>query len=299
MTTAAIERLLNDLEGNALFLSFSGGETFVRPDFLDILHAASDRFCVEVFTNGTLISQEIVQEMRALNVRRVLLSLYSLDATVHESITKIVGSHAATLNAIRMLRQAEIPVTINCVLMKPNPKAYVELEGFAGEVGADLVVDPVVSAKTDRNKSVMEHSISYAVLRDYHEVFRAANPEMYSAPPFSDYENTRTCDAGFNTCSISPSGRLSPCIQLPLDCGNVQDEKFLDLWRTNPTMNSLRRLTVADLDKCPKCRVAQYCERCPGNALLERGSLTAPYRAACVTAKIKSELSEAERRNMG
>src|SRR5438093_9908575 len=51
-------RILDELAGaGCLWLLYTGGEVFARPDFLDIYSAARERGClITVFTNGTLIT---------------------------------------------------------------------------------------------------------------------------------------------------------------------------------------------------------------------------------------------------
>ena len=59
MTTAEIRGILDQLaEAGVFFLTFSGGEVFMRMDFFDILeYARSLMFCVKVKTNAFMIRE--------------------------------------------------------------------------------------------------------------------------------------------------------------------------------------------------------------------------------------------------
>src|SRR5947209_16063540 len=60
MTLAEIRTLLHQLaEAGVLFLTLSGGEVFMRMDFLEILaYARHLEFCVKLKTNGFMIREK-------------------------------------------------------------------------------------------------------------------------------------------------------------------------------------------------------------------------------------------------
>ena len=122
MTTAEIRRVLDQLaEAGTFFLTFSGGEVFLRKDFLDLVaHARGLQFNVKVKTNGVLIRAPQAQRLRELGVEQVQISVYSHRAEVHDAITKRPGSLARTLQAIRFLKEQGLKVTIANVLMTMN-----------------------------------------------------------------------------------------------------------------------------------------------------------------------------------
>src|SRR5258707_10288302 len=94
MTTAEIKGILDQLaEAGVFFLTLSGGEPFMRKDFFEIVaHARSLLFNVKVKTNGLLIREKEAQQLRALGVETVQISVYSQRPEIHDEITKIKGS---------------------------------------------------------------------------------------------------------------------------------------------------------------------------------------------------------------
>src|SRR5688572_20006691 len=63
LTLAEHQRLLDQLaDAGCLWLLYTGGEIFVRPDFLDIYRYAKTKgFLITLFTNGTMITPEIIE----------------------------------------------------------------------------------------------------------------------------------------------------------------------------------------------------------------------------------------------
>src|SRR5689334_9771070 len=109
----------------ALFLTFSGGEIFLRKDFEEILAAARRlHFDVSLKSNALLVNSERALMLKRHGVRRVQISIYSDEAGVHDAITKVPGSLRRSLAAIPLLQAQGIQVKIACPLMKQNLLAY-------------------------------------------------------------------------------------------------------------------------------------------------------------------------------
>src|SRR5438477_889376 len=94
MTTAEIKSVLNQLaDAGVFFLTFSGGEVFMRRDFLELVEYARQlQFNVKVKTNAVMIREHEAQRLRALGVEQIQISVYSHRPEIHDAITKLPGS---------------------------------------------------------------------------------------------------------------------------------------------------------------------------------------------------------------
>jgi radical SAM protein with 4Fe4S-binding SPASM domain len=99
------------------------------------------------------------------------------------------------------------------------------------------------------------------------------------------------CSAGHNSCYISPYGDVYPCVQLPQAAGNLRRDKFTDIWYHAPELERLRAVRESQLPVCSQCDIRNYCERCPGLALMEGGDLLSAYERACELAEVKASLA--------
>jgi sulfatase maturation enzyme AslB (radical SAM superfamily) len=72
-----------------LHLTLSGGEPMMHKNFCDFLRRCREYdFSVSVLTNLTLLSDDIVKEMKENCLLGVQASLYSMDPDIHDEITK-------------------------------------------------------------------------------------------------------------------------------------------------------------------------------------------------------------------
>lgn len=286
MTTAEIKNVLEQLaEAGVFFLIFSGGEVFLRRDFLDIVqYARSLLFNIKIKTNGVMIREAEARLLGTLGIDTVQISVYSHRAEVHDAITKLPGSFDRTMNAIRFLRDQGLKVTIANVLMNGNLGDQYELQKLAVEMGVHYTLDPTITPKIDGDTSILSLRIPGEALR---EVFRnpalVPNMEEFCAPPKpvtqEDLEGY-SCSAGHSFCYISPYGDVYPCVQFPLPSGNVRRQKFLDIWNHSPELTEVRSIQAKDLTVCSGCSHVATCSRCPGLAYME-GNMRGPSTADC------------------
>src|SRR5439155_1738778 len=84
LTTEELKALLEDVaRAGTLYLTFSGGEVFLRKDLFELIeHARRLRFDVRLKSNALLITPEKAARLRALAVRQVDISIYSADPAV-------------------------------------------------------------------------------------------------------------------------------------------------------------------------------------------------------------------------
>jgi len=313
LTTAECLKVLDDLASSGtLFLTFSGGEIFLRPDLYKILAAARRlHFDISLKTNALLVTAERAGRLRELGVRRVQISVYSDIPAVHDAITKVPGSLQRTLAAIPVLLEQGLQVKLACPLMKENLMAYRGVMALAEKLGVPYVLDLTITPMMDGSGGPLEHRASVSsllpVLRD--PVLHSCKPQMTpqaasamnsfqqaigsavsSGIESSAYEDL-PCSAGHNSCYISPYGDVFPCVQLPQAAGNLRREKFDDIWHHAPQLERLRAIRESQLPMCSRCELRSYCERCPGLALMEGGDLLGAYERACALAEEKARLA--------
>ena len=298
MTTAEIADLLNQLaEAGVFFLSLSGGEVFLRRDFFEIVAKARQLlFNVKVKTNGVMIREREAARLRQLGVEQIQISVYSHRPEVHDAITKLPGSLERTIRAIRFLKAQGLKVSIANVLMRGNFADQPEVAKLARELKVEYTLDPTISPKMDGDTSILALRIPGSELQ---QVFR--NPELVGnveefcappPPPGEDIMEGFPCSAGHTACYISPYGDVFPCVQFPLPCGNVRDQKFLDIWRSSPRLKEVRSIRAKHLPTCSSCTHVGTCTRCPGLAYME-GNMRGPSTADCEKSFLRTGIPSA------
>ena len=82
---------------NIIHVTLSGGEPLLHKDILGFLKKCRElELSVNVLSNLTLLTDDIVSEMKKNSLLSVQVSLYSMDATVHDAITKLKGTFEKT-----------------------------------------------------------------------------------------------------------------------------------------------------------------------------------------------------------
>ncbi|MBW1897011.1 MAG: radical SAM protein, partial [Deltaproteobacteria bacterium] len=95
LSTAQWISIIDEItEAGCLHLLISGGEPLTRRDFAEIYsHARTNGLLVTVFTNGTLITDRVLELFRDLPPRIVEISLYGATAATYERVTRVKGSY--------------------------------------------------------------------------------------------------------------------------------------------------------------------------------------------------------------
>jgi radical SAM protein with 4Fe4S-binding SPASM domain len=313
LTTAECLAVMDELaRAGTLFLTFSGGEIFLRPDLYEILAEARRlHFDVSLKTNALLVTQERAQRLREYGVRRVQISVYSDVPEVHDAITKVPGSLQRTLAAIPLLLEQGLLVKLACPLMRENLLAYRGVMALAEKIGVPYILDLTITPMMDGNQGPLAHRIPVSsllpVMQDPTLHACAPKPGAQATHAMEEYPATigsavssgmesaayedLPCSAGHNSCYISPYGDVFPCVQLPQAAGNLRRKRFSEIWYHAPQLERLRGIRESQLPLCSRCEIREYCERCPGLALMEGGDLLGAYERACQLAEQKARLA--------
>lgn len=294
LTTAELKALLAELaRAGALYLTLSGGEVFLRPDLFELIAEAKRlRFDVRLKTNALLLTAARVRRLRELGVRQVDVSIYSTDPAVHDAVTKIPGSLEKSLRAIRLLRDAGVHVKLACPLMRDTVGGYRAVRALAEALGVACGIDPMITARNDGDRAPLPLRIGRDQLtRVLREGVADLEPLPSCAPAARTDLDDVACGAGHNAAYVSAYGDVTPCVALPVVCGNVRETPFAEIWAGSRRMREVRAIRVRDLHTCSGCAASVFCTRCPGQALLEDGDLYGPSTAACEHAMATAEVA--------
>ncbi len=149
-------------------LHFSGGEVFLRRDFLDLVeHAASLKLKVNMTTNGTLLTDQRLRRLVAARPNSISLSLDGHKASIHDEIRGIPGSYKRTTKTIRKLRElgqrsGRTPrIRINSVLQQSNFKYAAEMVEAAAQLQVTELHPMPVDEKGPRKNRLSRSQIAF------------------------------------------------------------------------------------------------------------------------------------------
>ena len=104
LNTDEVYSILDKLaDAGCLWLLFTGGEPFMRKDFLEIYtYAKKKGFIITIFTNGTLIDEKAVIHLKRYRPFSIEITLYGATKQTYEKITGVPGSFNNCLKGIRL-----------------------------------------------------------------------------------------------------------------------------------------------------------------------------------------------------
>jgi MoaA/NifB/PqqE/SkfB family radical SAM enzyme len=137
LTTAEAEAVIDQLvKAEVPYVSFSGGEPMVRPDFFRLVERITrGGVGLKIETNGHYLTPENCRRLKDLGVKAVQVSL---DGATPASFNKmrVHGRLETALDGIKNLREAQVPIEINFVPAKFNIKEIGAVVDLAHKIGA-------------------------------------------------------------------------------------------------------------------------------------------------------------------
>lgn len=255
-------------------ISLSGGEPMLHPNFLEFLKYAQDSdFYVKVFTNLTLLNEEIIKLMQN-NRTSVYVSLYSMNEVNHDAITQMKGSFNKTKSNILKLIENNIPVYINCPIMDYNKNDYNEVYKWAKDLNLEVRVDYDIMARCDYTTDNLKHrlkveemgEIVHTILdNDENSKKQIASSSEFPSKSDADINfnsERRLCGACITCCCIDAKGNVYPCTGWNYNCGNLNETSLKDIWEKSPQMLYIRSLNRKDFKECVDCKDIDYCFMC-------------------------------------
>ncbi len=283
LTTNEYKNIFDQLADlGTLFLAMTGGEIFMRKDFFDIAEYAKKKsFALRLFTNGTSITKAIAKQVIELNPLRIEISLYGMSSKIHDKITKIPGSFVRTMDGILLLSKMGQNLTIKVPVMQQNISEVHLVKTFAEENGMEFISNPTIVPRGDGSIDNLQYRLTNEQLNYY---FSNINSDWYFKQPAL---NRTLCGAGKGIMAISPYGEVFPCVQIPIQVGDLRKQSLREIWFHSPELKQIRSLTLSNIKGCSNCADIKYCNPCPGLALTEDADIYGPSSEACRQAKIR------------
>lgn len=283
--------LLDEMaDAGCLRLLITGGEPLLRKDFLDVYaHAKHRGFLITLFTNGTLLTQEIVDYLKEYPPFLVEVSLFGSNQEVAERVTQTQGYFEACIRGIQLLIERKIRLVLKTIVTSDNIREIPAIRDYAGSMGVPFKYDPFIFPRLNGSKQPLALRVPATKVAEleiesikrapsnkrWNDFYGGGSKERYFFPD----EKLFNCHAGVDVFHIDSTGMASPCILLRHPCYDVRTASFGEAWR---------KLVVAcdtfirtkDF-KCVTCSHQDMCPWCPVKAELENGDAQSPISYFC------------------
>lgn len=235
-------------------VQFIGGEPLLYgPRLFDLAREARrlGYAHVEVFSNLTLLRDEWIDEIAALEMK-VACSIFSRRPEIHDLVTTVPGSLARTLDAVRRLQARGIQPRFAVTVMKHNQDCVDETMEFLRELGDPRPdFDLVRPAGRGNDDELVPDRYRQARTYRTRPMFRQTAREEF----------LKRCTG--NSCwlgkaVVASGGDVYPCImQRDAPAGNVRRQHLAGILE-----GGIRRFWDLSYDKIETCRDCEYRYAC-------------------------------------
>ena len=240
-------RIAEACDAKNIMINVTGGEPLLRRDLFDIMeYAVSLGFKWGIVTNGTLITDRVVEGLRKSRVSSFSISIDGM-REVHDRVRRLPGAFDRIREGLFRLRKVESLEhrMITTIVSRHNIHQLEELKEYMKTLPVDIwrvgMVDPIGRAKDEDWLLLGPEGV-----KTYVDFLRRAKAE---ALPFTvtttcshylggDDAAVRdmpfTCFAGKQLGSVLSNGDIFVCANVPrrpeLIQGNIRTDDFVDVW---------------------------------------------------------------------
>jgi radical SAM protein with 4Fe4S-binding SPASM domain len=276
MSSDRVHSLLDEItEAGCLYLLITGGDPLLRDDFPELYrHAKMNGLLVTIFTNGTLVTDRIIELFRELPPFATEISIYGATAETYEKITRVPGSHKECLSGIERLIDNNIKLNLKTILMTLNRHELSAMEDIAKNFGVKFRFDAAISPRIDGNNSTLNFRVSpeEAIEKEF-STSEQLESWVKLFKKFKAYtlgDNLYGCGAGLTGFHINPYGYLQPCMMTFDIRYDISQCGFLTGW--NHIITWIRDKKAGTNFTCRRCDKINLCGYCPDFFRLENGA---------------------------
>lgn len=245
MSTEELKSVLEQLRAlGTLQVVFTGGEPLLRKDIFELVtHAHHLGLITRLNSNGGLLTDECVAELRRAGLNKCGVSIDNADPDIHDRLRGRPGTFEKAIQALGYLRQYNIERQI--LTYSSHDKLSSELERIIN-LGENLKVSSVfftIPYVSGRWNDSYDEAFSDGEMARLRELLR--HPLVTMEFPRAGTK----CDAyAYSIIHINPQGGVTTCPAVPYLLGNIRHASLANIWR---------RLTSA--------RKFEFKGRCPMN----------------------------------
>lgn len=284
-------------------VTFTGGEPFVRKDFMQILAYASERARTHFISNTTMLPEDRAEEVVKLAPRRLGGIGFNFAGTSiegpgerHDEIRKMHGAFDRSIAGIKMLvrhrgaQDKQCPlVHVTTVIQQDNVDVLHHMPRVIKDAGASVLnlvtetrmhdlpnlgnVDPASFNKEDLiwpkvDRAQLTEALNKTILAARDAGIEVRLPRMPKKDLIDYYDGgfdlkNYECRNAWVTCIVGRMGDVYPCWIVKI--GNVRENSLREIWN-NATIREFRKT-------CQKKVFAM----CPGCCFLEHKSMRSAH----------------------
>ncbi len=290
-------RVLDEIADMGCFwILFTGGEIFARKDFLEIYtYAKKKGFLITLFTNGTIITEEIANYLAEWPPFAIEITMYGRTRETYEALTGIPGSYDRCLRGIALLKERKLPLKLKTVATSINKHEVVAMRQFAeDELGVEFKVDGQINPRIDCSQSPLAVrltpeevvALDMSMPKGMSEYLRLAKHDVETPLVSARADSVYFCGGGINSFAINAYGEIGICVISQQETFDIRGHGVKQVWKS--ALLELRNKKRTRITKCVECRIQSVCGMCPANGEMENGDRESPVEFLCHVAHLRA-----------
>lgn len=249
-----------------LFATLTGGECLLRRDFKELyLHLWKKGVRVTVFTNGTLINDDLVEFFCKYPPEIIRISLYGSCEAAYRKVTGHDGFRKA-ISAYQKLKTKKISVGVAVTPSRYMKDDFINTRRFCKESGIDCPPANYFLTKNRDHPDKDDHNLSID------EIVSLATEEALltsDVMPITDAPEPRgscteapvglNCSAGRCAAAVSWDGVMHPCVSMPEGTASLLEMSYAEAWDITKALVDKMLLGA----ECVGCPYDSVCPKCP------------------------------------
>lgn len=258
-------------EKGIVFLTFTGGEILLRKDFVDIyLYAKKKGFLVELFTNGYLFDDKIIDALAEYPPLLVDISLYGASENTYRKVTGLQNAFARVIQNCKKLKKAGIRVSLKSPIIDLTYPEIKDMQMLADKLQIPFVYTFEICNTIDRQDMPKMHQISLNKALEYEFANHYKQIQTEGRKSKSNYdeiinelrtnEKVYSCNVAVNSFVVDYNGKMCPCMKLRHRGIKLEKNNYEKIWSDFKKYSA----QIAMMDyKCKGCEALYYCDVCP------------------------------------
>ena len=296
LTLEELTRLFDEMADlGILWLNLTGGEIFTRPDFFDIYDDAYRRgFLLQLYTNGTILTEAIVERLRGSPPFSIDISCHSVNEEAFDRFTQVSGSFRKFAKGMELLRESGLPFSFKTKAMNWNKEEMPEIKRFVESFGQPFGFTTSLSPRLNGDLSSLAHRLDPVEIPPLEETLMGHAQEDDWCPEEGSLgdlpmptERLFRCGCGTNTIHISAWGELGTCTMQYERRASLRAYSLKEA--IEKVFTELRSLQYTTDSPCKSCRIFTFCGKQPTDARREAGDAEMPIPWNCDLALGRAE----------
>lgn len=294
LTFEEITRILDEMADlGILWLTFTGGEVFMRKDFLKIYdYAWGKGFVLSIFANGTMFTDFIVEHLKQKPPFLIDISIHTVNEERFDWFTKVPGSFKRFVEGLRKVKQSGLRLLVKTKAMTWNQDELSEVRSFVESMELEFGFTSTLFPCLNGDLGPLAYRLNadhIRVLETEQRVWIENEETCYEARQWvaSPSDQMYRCGCATNTIHISAWGELGACTLEYEARASLREHSLKDA--IDKVFTQIRSLKYQTNSACRSCQIYAFCDKSVTTFRWENQDREQAIRHYCDTAVDRAE----------